>query len=221
VVFTQNDTLVLTSIDPKIGVLTFDAERRPFTDLWSAQTVTDYDCSIPAWLTTFDPTVLSKIKLTVLTGALAGELAGHTVNAGAVTTVRSFRNGQVGFGVPYRSSFAPTPPVIRDYNEVAISTNKATLLRYALGTKNSSEYRVIVNDQNTTDDGLQSVGTLSWSSLELEPGRALYATDAVSIIPCRTNVSTTTVEVFTEGTGELNATSLEYVIKFNQKIKRR
>ena len=221
IVFAQNDTLVLTSIDPKVGVLTFDAERRPFTDLWSAQTVTDYNCTVPAWFTTFDPTVLSKIKLTVLTGALAGELAGHSVDAGVVTTMRSFSNGQVGFGIPYRSSFAPTPPVIRDYNEVAISTNKATLLRYALGTKNSSEYKVVVNDQNTTDDGLQSIGTLSWSSVELEPGRALYATDAVSIIPCRTDVSTTTVEVFTDGTGELNATSLEYIVKFNQKIKRR
>lgn len=221
IVFAQNNTLVMTSIDPKVGVLTFDAERRPFTDLWSSQTVTEYNCTVPAWLLALDPTVLSKIKLTVLTGNLAGELVGHSVAGSVVTTIRSFRNGAVGFGIPYRSSFAPTPPVIRDFNDVAISTNKATLLRYMLGTKNSSEYRVQVTDQNSTDDGEQTVGTLTWSSAELAPGRALYATDTVSVIPCRTNVGTTVVEVFTDGTGELNATSLEYVVKFNQKIKRR
>jgi len=102
-----------------------------------------------------------------------------------------------------------------------VSTNKATLLRYILGTKNSSEFEVKVVDQNSEGDEIFDVGTLLWSSKELELGRALYSTDAASIVPCRTNVTSTTVEIFTDKEGELNVVSLEYVLKTNQKIKRR
>ena len=221
VVFAQNDTLVMTRIDPRIGVLTFDSERRPFFDLWSSQTVTDYVVGVPAWMLAFDPAVAAKLQLTASTGNLAGDRVGATVDGDKLHVVRSFRYGAVAMGVPYRSSFAPSPPVVRDFNEVAVSTNKATLLRYILGTKNSQEFKVRVQDRNSTDDGVTSVGTLLWSSTELELGRSRYSTDAASIIPCRTNINTTVVDVYTEGTGELNAVSLEYVLKTNQKIKRR
>lgn len=221
IVFAQNDTLVITRIDPRIGVLTFDSERRPFLDLWSSQTVTDYVVDVPAWMLAFDPAVAAKLQLTASTGNLAGDRVGATVEGDSLRVVRSFRDGAVAMGVPYRSSFSPTPPVVRDYNDVAVSTNKATLLRYILGTKNSQEFKVRVVDRNSSDDGISSVGTLLWSSLELELGRSLYSTDAASIIPCRTNINTTVVDVYTEETGELNAVSLEYVLKTNQKIKRR
>lgn len=221
IVFAQNDTLVMTRIDPRIGVLTFDSERRPFLDMWSAQTVTDYVVDVPAWMLAFDPAVASKLQLTASTGNLAGDRVGATVEGGSLRVVRSFRDGAVAMGVPYRSSFSPSPPVVRDYNDVAVSTNKATLLRYILGTKNSQEFKVRVVDRNSTDDGISSVGTLLWSSQELELGRSAYSTDAASIIPCRTNINTTVVDVYTEETGELNAVSLEYVLKTNQKIKRR
>lgn len=221
IVFAHNDTLVVTRIDPRIGVLTFDSERRPFLDLWSSQTVTDYVVNVPAWMLAFDPAVAAKLQLTASTGNLAGDRVGATVEGSSLRVVRSFRDGAVAMGVPYRSSFSPTPPVVRDYNDVAVSTNKATLLRYILGTKNSQEFKVRVVDRNSSDDGISSVGTLLWSSLELELGRSLYSTDAASIIPCRTNINTTVVDVYTEETGELNAVSLEYVLKTNQKIKRR
>lgn len=221
IVFAQNNTLVITRIDPRAGVLTFDAERRPFMDLWSTQEVADYIVTPPAWLVTLDPAVLSKVELTVMTGNLAGDPVGSSIDGANLRTVRSFRNGSVGLGIPYRTSFAPTPPVVRDFNDVVVGTNKATLLRYILGTKNSSEFEVRVVDQNSEGYEIFDVGTLLWSSKELELGRALYSTDAASIIPCRTNVTSTTVEIFTDKTGELNVVSLEYVLKTNQKIKRR
>ena len=136
--------------------------------------------------------------------------------------MRSWDSGDVGIGYPYRSSISPTRPVIRDFNEVAIHTTKQTLLRYLVGTKNSSQYMVDVRDRATEgDDGLGNVGTLSWSSSELELGRAKYATESNAVVPCRTNADSTVVEFYTSGTGELNITSLEYVMKYNQKIKRR
>ena len=63
--------------------------------------------------------------------------------------------------------------------------------------------------------------TLSWSSPELELGRGLYADSAVSVVPCRTDMRSTSMELYTTGTGELNVTSLEYVARFHPKIKRK
>ena len=220
--FAMNSTLIFATIDPKVGVLTFDAARRPFLDLWTTQVITDHVVTIPAVLSTFDPTFKDKVKLTVMTGDLAGELVGSTVTGATLTTVLSHPSGDAGLGIPYRSSFAPSPPIIRDSNEVAISTNKATILRYLLGTKNSSEFDVVVTDNNSEGaEEAQVVGTLYWSSKELELGRALFSTDSVSIIPCRTNSNSTVLEVTTEKTGELNITSVEYVMRYHQKIKRR
>lgn len=220
-VFAQNNTLVMGCIDPRVGVLTFDAERRPFLDLYSTRTITDRIVTPPAWMLAFDPTILPTLQLAVPSGTLAGDKIGFEVDGSNLKTVISFSSGSASMGIPFRSSFAPTPPIIRDYNDIAISTNKATLLRYILGTKNSSEFEVLVQDVNTDDAAATDVATLYWSSAELELNRAKYSTDATSIIPCRTNINTTTMEVFTEDSGELNITSLEYVLKYNQKIKRR
>lgn len=218
-----NDTIVFSTVDPKAGTLTFDAGRKPFMDLWVPVTVTGRAVDVNAGLLTFDPTYINKVSLANMTGDLAGEHIGSTVvDANSLQTVRSFEAGEVASGIPYTSLFSPTPPQIRDQNEVVISTNKATLLRFLLGTKNSSEFKVTVYDSNTegTPEQLDN-GTLTWSSQELELGRSLYSTDAVSIIPCRTNSASTSLEVSTAEYGELNVTSLEYVMRYNQKIKRR
>ena len=220
-VFAQNNMLVMGCIDPRVGVLTFDAERRPFLDLYSTRTITDRIVTPPAWMLSFDPAILPTLQLAVPSGTLAGDKIGFEVDGSNLKTAVSFSSGSASVGIPFRSSFAPTPPIIRDYKDIPISTNKATLLRYILGTKNSSEFKVLVQDVNTDDAESIDVATLYWSSSELELDRAKYSTDATSIIPCRTNINTTTMEVFTEDSGELNITSLEYVLKYNQKIKRR
>ena len=218
-----NGTIVFSTIDPKAGALTFDAGRKPFMDLWTSATVAANSVDLNATLLTFDPTYVDKVRLTNLTGDLAGELIGSTkADANTLTTVRSFDAGDVAAGIPYISMFSPTPPQIKDFNDVVISTNKATLLRYLLGTKNSSQFNVVVSDANTDGDADSvTTGTLTWSSQELELGRALFSTDAVSIIPCRTNSASTALEVSTDAFGELNITSLEYVMRYHQKIKRR
>ena len=219
----QNGQLLFSTIDPKAGALTFAAGRRPFMDLWHSGTVAGYSMDIRSDLLAFDPTFIDKLSITNLSGALAGEHIGSTkIDANTIETVRSFEAGDVAIGVTYESLFSPTPPQVRDQNDVVISTNKATLLRFLLGTKNSAEYLVTVFDSNTEDTPEDiNNGTLTWSSQELELGRGLYSTDAVSIIPCRTNAASTTLEVSTSKHGELNLTSLEYVMRYHQKIKRR
>lgn len=220
--FAANGYVVFASIDPKAGALTFDLNRKPFMDFWVQGTVVGRMVDIPAWMVAFDPDIASKLRLTVLTGDLAGERVGAELyDANTLQTTKSFPSGAVAIGLPYTSLFSPTPPMVRDSNDVVISTNKATVLRFLLGTKNSQQYEVVVGDLNTEVDETESVGTLTWSSQELELGRSLFSNDSVSIIPARTNAASTELQVSTDRFGELNITSLEYVTRYNQKISRR
>ena len=221
ILFAQNNTLVGCVIDPRIGLLTADAQQRPFLDLHSSVTITDNLVDVPAWMLTFDPTIVPKLRLSKGSGPLAGSKVGfEQYDSNTLKTVRSHPSGSVSIGVPFESLFSPTPPVVRDKNDVAISTNKATLLRYIVGTQNSAEYNVVVQDRNTPDVVPLDVGTLYWSSSELALNRALVALTSNAIVPCRTNVDSTTMTVSTNETGELNLVSLEYVLRFNQKIRR-
>lgn len=220
--FIQNGHIVLGTVDPRAGALNASSERRPFLDLNVSASIVGNTVTIPAWMLSFDPLIRDKLKLVMVTGALAGEEVGFTNGAAAntLTTVLSHPSGTVGIGIPYYSGVIPSPPVVRDYNDQTIHSGKATLQRYMVGTKNSSEFTVNVTDAYSTGEDL-AVPTLSWSSPELELGRGLYADTSISIVPCRTDLRSTAMEVSTEGTGELNITSLEYVAKYHPKIKRR
>lgn len=221
-VFVKNATMVMCTIDPRAGLLNASGERRPFLDGYVVTTIVDHSVTIPAWMLAFDPLVGNTLQLVMLTGALTGEPVGATLDAGlgSFTTVLSHPSGTVGIGAAYYSGFIPTPPVVRDYNDQVIHSGKATLNRYMVGTKGSSEFNVVVNDAYSLGAEI-GVPTLSWSSPELALSRGLYADTAISIVPCRTELRSTAMEVFTEGTGELNVTSLEYVAAYHSKIKRR
>ncbi len=220
--FIQNGHIVLGTVDPRAGALNASSERRPFLDLNVSASIVDNTVTIPAWMLSFDPLIRDKLKLVLVTGALAGEEVGFVngATANTLTTVLSHPSGTVGIGIPYYSGVIPSPPAVKDYNEGTIHSGKATLLRYMVGTKNSSEFKVTVTDAYSTGEDL-AVPTLSLSSPELELGRGLYADTSISIVPCRTDLRSTAMEVSTEGTGELNITSLEYVAKYHPKIKRR
>jgi len=220
--FAQNGTVVLCTVDPRAGVLNALGERRPFLDGYVSAPIVDHVVQVPEWMLAFDPTVGDKLSLVMLTGPLAGERVGATLDESGTffTTVLSFPSGTVGIGAPYYSGLIPSPPIVQDQNQQVIHTGKATLLRYGIGTNNSSEFEVIVSDAPSGSDDLE-VATLSWSSPELELGTSLFSEEAISIVPCRTDLRTTSMEVYTEGTGELNVVSLEYVAKFHPKVRRR
>lgn len=220
--FIQNGNIVLGTVGPRAGALNASGERRPFLDLNVSASIVDNTVTIPAWMLSFDPLIRDKLKLVMVTGALAGEEVGFTngATANTLTTALSHPSGTVGIGIPYYSGVIPSPPVVKDYNDQTIHSGKATLQRYMVGTRNSSEFTVNVTDAYSTGEDL-AVPTLSWSSPELELGRGLYADTSISIVPCRTDLRSTAMEVSTEGTGELNITSLEYVAKYHPKIKRR
>ena len=222
VIFIKNGLLVGCTMDPRQGALNFSSSRRPFLDFNGEIPVTDNQCTIPSWLTDFDPDAVAGLKLSVSTGPLAGEEVGIASHVGNVlTTVRSFPSGLVSFGFPYRSLMSPTPPIAQDHNGIKIESAKLTVLRFGISTQNSSEYMVQVTDNTSLDAEVLDQSTLRFCSTELELGQARYGVASRAVIPARTNADTTTLMMYTEGTGELNFTGLDYTGRFNTRIRRR
>lgn len=220
-VFVQNEQVVLGTVDALAGAVDQAGVRRPFLDLGFTTTIVDNVITLPSWLTTFDPAISSKVKVVAGNGALAGELVGASPeDAAHLTTVRSWPEGTVLVGLTYYSGMIPTPPQVTDYQGKVIHTGKATLHRFTIGTENSSDFEVAVSDRYSIGEEY-SEGVLTFSSPELELGTSLAADMSSNVVPCRTDMRTTSMEVFTTGTGELNITSMEYVGKYNPKIKRR
>ena len=221
--FVQNGTLTIGAIDPRIGTLTAQADRRPYLDLYSDATVTNGLVPVPDAIKNLDATAYLTARLSDKDATLLGEEVGIDARSPTqLTTVPSFQSGPVTIGIPYRSSFSPTPPLVKDSNGVVISSSKLTILRYMIGTANTAEYEAIVADASTdVADDTQSMPALYWGSEELDLGKPRVNGDSVAILPCRTNAATTTLLLYTEGLGEMNILSLEYVARYNQKLKRR
>ena len=220
VILYNNGQYVVGTIDPRAGALTFDSSRRPFSDLWVVQDFTNNTITPPSWMLSFDSEMLQKLMLTVAEGPLAGDQIGFSLQGGNIKTVRSFKSGKAALGIPYACLLAPSPPVLKDWNEVVVHTTKATVLRFLVGTMNSSEFKITVADRNTADPEAYAQGTLFWSSAELETNRGRFADTSVVVVPARTNISSTYLALSTDKGGELNITSLEYVLKYNQRLRR-
>lgn len=225
-VFVQNGVTVLATLDPRAGALTSGLDTRPFLDLSYMGEVVDGVFTLDTVMNQFDPTLAAKTKLSNRNGELAGEWVGanyaEPTDAFLTTEGDSFMGGPVFAGVPYRSSVSPTTPDVKDANGVVISSNKLTILRYMIGTTMSGEYTVLVTDAALEDQmGGEIAPTLYWDSPELMLERSRLSPSSVATVPCRTNAATTSLLISTEGLQELNIIALEYVCKYNQKIRRR
>lgn len=224
ILFLSGGHLVGCRVDPRQGVVAADATRRPYLDLYSTVQVSGGVGTVPAWMRTFDPALALNLRVSVSTGPLAGEavgIASYNPFTGVFTTVRSFKEGAVCVGVPYRSLLSPTPPLYRDRAGLKVESSKLTVLRFGVSTQNSGEYQVMVTDSTTTDVAELTQATLHYSSADLVLGQARVSTTARAVVPCRTDANTTNLVMYTEGAGELNFTGIDYTARFNQRTNRR
>lgn len=230
-VFVNNGQLLVASIDPRVGTLTDTGDRRPFLDIYfparvvntTADPTKGGSCAIPAFYQVFDPNWYQNARLSDSSTDLFGEEVGvEGRSPTALVTVPSFGAGAVNMGISYQSMVSPSMPTVKDSNGVVISSNKLTLLRFMIGTENSYEYEATVHDSGDNGaDSAEDMATLYWGSAELDLGDPRIAVESTAILPCRTNAASTTVLLFTTSLGELNIVSLEYVCRYNQKLKRR
>lgn len=221
IVFVRNNTVLVGSLDARTGNR-HGGNGYAFLDLSAPVEVVNNRVQIPAWMRNIDPSIGTKLALEVLGGPLAGEPIGTTLSQDGteLITVESFPNGTVTLGIPYRSTVVLTPPIIRDYQDNVIHTGKATLYRLTVGMRDSREFQASVTDDYSGTDEF-GVPTLSWSSKDLQLGQRLTSGHTQCIIPCRTDIRSSQVELWVEGAGEMNITSVEYVAKYHPKIKRR
>lgn len=220
--FVQNGIAIVCSMDPRQGGVNLDNTKRPFFDINFNLTVVDNKVTLPDWLMTFDPLAATKVRLAVSTGPQAGEPVGIESTAGAeITTVRSFSYGQVAVGFNFRSLLSPTPPIAQDRNGIKIESAKLTVLRFGVNTQNSRKYQISISDDMTEDPMDIDQPTLRFCSSELDPGSAQVSKSSRAIIPARTNADSTSLILYTEGTGEMNVTGIDYTGRFNTRIRRR
>lgn len=206
-------SLVICTIDPKASAYLASGATRPFLDCFQHIQCIDRKFTVPMHLR--DAYKKGAITLTNTVLGLEGEPIGIEnidTNTWIGTTVPSFTSGTVGIGWKYTSAMSPTPPMLRDQNDVVIGSAKTTLMRYSMSVQKTGEFTVHVRD---TDRVIaeDTHSALTWSSSELGLGRAQLATIGYVVVPCRTLASTTETTLSTSGTRELNVLDIEYVLR--------
>ena len=205
--------LLMCTIDPRASTY-LGSSIRPFLDCYSYGTVVNNVVSVPEHLR--DISRVSRLRLAQKTGDLAGEPIGIEsidTTAWTIRTVRSFPSGDVAIGWNFTSQMAPTPPMMRDRNDVVISTAKTTILKYEVTTQRSGEFEVKVVDNNSNIYSEDDASALTWSSVELQLGQPKVAGLGLIVIPCRSISHTTDVILTSNSTREMNILDFEYVLK--------
>lgn len=213
-------SIICTKIDPRVGIVDEELNTRPFLDLYVPVQITNSQGTLPDWFA--DTVGNAEVAASIAEGDLRGSEIGIEIDGSTVTTNRSFIDGLIYVGIPYDSSFAPSPPVIRDEDGSPVTTNKMTLRSYHVVTAGSTEFQASVVDlANVTPERQWDISPIRWSSPELNLGRSPVAGEAGSVLRCNVNSNTGIVEISTKGLGELNVLSLEYVCRTNQRLRRR
>lgn len=122
-------------------------------------------------------------------------------------------------GVKYTSLVTPSAPVVRDQNDVPITTQRASLHKFVVNLQNTGEFTYQTQDHYRVLDPV-STSPLRFGSPELTAGAPQVA-DGTVYIPCRLDMQTTLLTLSTDDVYDLNITSLEYGFKYHQRYGRR
>lgn len=220
ILFAENEFCLVTVLDPRRGIELTEGTQRTFLDYNFTTQIRNHIITVPEWLLQFAPSAMEDLVVMASSGSDTGSLVGiEERGSNWLRTVASRPSGTVTVGIPYRSEFTPTPPDIKDYLERTVHTGKATLLRYMVRTHNTSKYWAQVQDRYTAQEPL-AVSPISWYDPELQLGATIRAEEHSDIIPCRTDLRTSYLTLWTDGVGEMNITSIEYIGKHNQRLRR-
>lgn len=209
-------------IDPRVGLVDSQESHRPRLDAYIKVPVVDHMVVLPDWYVDFVGGRMGELRATAPDGPRQGTEVGIDSNPdGTLTVNRAYTRDSLYVGFGYRSGFVPSPPLIRDRNDVPVTSGRQRLVYFHAEVDGTEEFSVRVSDQrNTNPDYTWDISPVLWTSPELSLTQAPVSGNVGVLIPCRVNSLTSNVEIFTEGLGELNVLSLEYVIQTNQKIRR-
>lgn len=213
-------SIVVSTVEPQAGS-TYKTYVRPFSDLFTLVQVADRKFTLPAHLrNAYSADV--ELMLTFADGSMGGMWAGiDSVNTTTwqVNTVRNVPNGNYFIGLRYMSVLAPTPPLVRDANGVAIGTSRSLLVRYELTLKDSGEFHAVITDSSRTlTDGTYS--SLVYSNVELMPNEPTDASLGRAIIPVRAQAQDTVATLESNTDTDLCILDIEYVLQYRARRKR-
>lgn len=221
--FVQNSRLVACALSPRSGVSSKAVQYSPALDVHYTGQVLDGVVPVPEWFQVFAADAVPEITASMSDGPRKTAHVGGAVEATDFVFVPEVEEeATVAFGFAYKSAVEPTPPMRKDRNGTRISSNKATVLRFMVGTNNSQEYRIDITDKHSpSDQEFPEAAPLGFYSTELELNTPLEGgADSVVVAPCRTVAQQTRLNIHTSGTGELNVVSLEYVMRYLEKVQR-
>lgn len=214
--------LTCLKVDPRVGLVDSTESHRPRLDAYIRVPLVDRVGQLPEWYVRFVGDELPKLRATAPTGNLQGSEVGIDVGPdGSITANPSYTGDSLYVGFGYRSSFAPSPPLLKDRQGIPITTGRQRLVYYHAELDGTQEFSVRVSDhRNDNPQYTWDISPVLWTSPELSLTRSPVSGNVGVSIPCRVNSLTSNVEIFTEGLGELNILSLEFVIQTNQRIRR-
>lgn len=144
----------------------------------------------------------------------------YTDSAGSRVYTTSATEGTVlRVGSLYLSTVTPSAPVVRDQNEVPITTQRAQLHKFVVSLQNTGEFTYQTSDHYRVLDPVLT-SPLQFGSPELKAGAPQVA-DGVVYIPCRLDMQTTLLTMSTSDVYDMNITSLEYGFRYHQRHGRR
>lgn len=214
-----NSALVIVSVDSQAGD-TVNGQKRPFSDLFQVVTVTAGTFTVPDHLRE-QYMAGTALQLTYATGTAAGEAVGISVNTSSWvgTVVRNVPDGPYMIGLKYLSVLSPTPPLIRDKDNVVIGTGAAILIRYELTLKNTGDFDVVVQrNKEVISDGTYSA--LTYSSQDLILDAPLFIESGRVVIPVRINSNDAQVTLYAGDDHDLGVLTVEWVMQYHQRRRR-
>lgn len=226
VLFLQNGRLLYCSIDPRASAVQADGNVRPYLDIYFTANAQNAEVNLAGSvlansLLEFSPDFFDKVRLVRGSGDLQGEDVGAThLGGGRFQLASNQPDGPICIGIPFYSGFVLTPPVIKDQNESTVHSGKATLLRLQVGTRNTGRFRARIKDQFTPEDELL-IPTITFDNPEIDIGKALFSSHSLQQVPCRTEMRSSSCEIFTESAQELNCVSVEFLSRWQPKYRRR
>lgn len=196
----------------------------PYLDNYSTITVTNNSFTVPTHLR-----ITSKVN-EIAACQSAGPMINEPIQIVDIntttwtgTTARSYPNGPLNIGFKYRSSFAPTPAVVREGGETnkPLLQWKSNILKYVGYVRNTGQFDITVTDTGEVGITNTTANTaLQWSSRELGLSVDKRVDFGEIIVPVRQFSEDSYVEFATDNTREMNFTGLDYTLRYNKKRNR-
>lgn len=226
----NNNYLQIYTVDPRASQYIVGADIKPFLDHILKVEVKTQDntnkkyIDMPADFNSQQ--VYPYITLVSLTSGLQLQPVGSTISDDKtkIYVDSSYKTQYICIGLRYKSSIIPNSPIIYSTgssSRILISDSLDTLLQCKLTVQNTGYFGISVKDDRTSARVNSTRSPILWSSKDLDLGKSKVATISDLIIPCRTNAHTSQINLFTQGTKDMNILSLVYVVKLHQRKNRR